>query len=140
VAPKRLAFFVFPRLTLLDLIGAYDALRRIATMAIDSTVTHRIIGTEAEIADESGLTLKPDSVYEDLASFDLLYVAGGLGTVTLMDNRRAIDYLMTWETSGRWRRSAPARCSSAARAISGTSARRPIIWRWICFVRSAVRW
>jgi hypothetical protein len=23
-APKRIAFFVFPRLTLLDLIGAYD--------------------------------------------------------------------------------------------------------------------
>jgi hypothetical protein len=44
-APKRIAFFVFPRLTLLDLIGAYDALRRIAAMSIDSSVTHRVIGT-----------------------------------------------------------------------------------------------
>ena len=95
-APKRIAFFVFPRLTLLDLIGAYDALRRVAAMSIDSSVTHRIIGTEAEIVDESGLMLKPDAVYEDLSGFDLLYVAGGLGTVALMDNRRAIDYLKTW--------------------------------------------
>ena len=47
-APKRLAFLVFPRLTLLDLIGAYDALRRVASMSIDSKVTHRIIGTDAE--------------------------------------------------------------------------------------------
>jgi transcriptional regulator GlxA family with amidase domain len=78
-APKRIAFFVFPRLTLLDLIGAYDALRRIAAMSIDSSVTHRIIGTEAEIVDESGLMLKPDAVYEDLSGFDLLYVAGGWG-------------------------------------------------------------
>jgi transcriptional regulator GlxA family with amidase domain len=96
-APKRIAFFVFPfpRLTLLDLIGAYDALRRIAAMSIDSSVTHRIIGTEAEIVDESGLMLKPDAVYEDLSGFNLLHVAGGLGTVAL-DNRRAIDYLKTW--------------------------------------------
>jgi len=95
-APKRLAFLVFPRLTLLDLVGAYDALRRVASMSIDSKVTHRIIGTDAEIADETGLTIKPDSVYEDLSSFDLLYVSGGLGTVALMDNKRAIDYLKTW--------------------------------------------
>ena len=96
MAPKRIAFLVFPRLTLLDFVGAYDALRRIATMSIDPEVTHRVIGTDAEIVDETGLRIKPDSVYEDLATFDLLYVPGGLGTVTLMDNRRAIDYLKTW--------------------------------------------
>jgi transcriptional regulator GlxA family with amidase domain len=94
--PKRLAFLVFPRLTLLDLIGAYDALRRIASMSIDSGVTHRIIGTDEEIVDESGLKIRPDAVYEDLSGFDFLYVSGGLGTVGLMDNKRAIDYLKTW--------------------------------------------
>ncbi|MGH7347215.1 MAG: hypothetical protein ACREK4_20080, partial [Candidatus Rokuibacteriota bacterium] len=70
MAPKRLAFLVFPRLTLLDLIGAYDALRRIASMSIDSGVTHRIIGTDSEIVDESGLRIRPDGVYEDLSGFD----------------------------------------------------------------------
>jgi putative intracellular protease/amidase len=35
-------------------------------------------------------------VYEDLSDFDLLYVSGGLGTVALMDNKRAIDYLRSW--------------------------------------------
>jgi cyclohexyl-isocyanide hydratase len=94
--PKRIAFLVFPRLTMLDFIGAYDALRRVAAMSIDKEVTHRVIGTEAEIVDETGLKMMPDSVYEDLSRFDLLYVAGGLGTVTLMDNKRAIDYLKTW--------------------------------------------
>ena len=94
--PKRIAFLVFPRLTFLDFVGAYDALRRIATMSVDPDVTHRIIGTEPEIADETGLVMKPDSVYEDLAPFDLLYVPGGLGTRLLMDDRRFIDYLKTW--------------------------------------------
>ena len=96
MAPKRIAFLVFPRLTLLDFVGAYDALRRIATMSIDPEVTHRIIGTEPEIADETGLVVKPDGVYEDLAPFDLLYVPGGLGTRALMDDARLLDYLKTW--------------------------------------------
>ncbi len=96
MAIKRIAFFVFPRLTLLDLVGAYDALRRVATMSIDPEVTHRIIGTEPEIVDETGLAVKPDSVYEELAGFDLLYVPGGLGTRALVNDRRCIDYLGSW--------------------------------------------
>ena len=96
MTPKRIAFLVFPRLTFLDFVGAYDALRRIATMSIDPEVTHRIIGTDAEIADETGLVVKPDGVYEDLAPFDLLYVPGGLGTRALMDDARLLDYLKTW--------------------------------------------
>ena len=96
MAPKRIAFLVFPRLTFLDFVGAYDALRRIATMSIDPAVTHRIIGTEREIVDETGLVLTPDAVYEDLGSFDLLYVPGGLGTRTLMNDGQLLDYLRTW--------------------------------------------
>jgi cyclohexyl-isocyanide hydratase len=95
-APKRIAFLVFPKLTFLDFVGGYDALRRVATMGIDPAVTHRIIGTEAEIADETGLTVKPDGVYEDLAAFDLLYVPGGVGTRLLMNEPRVLAYLRTW--------------------------------------------
>ncbi len=93
---KRIAFFVFPRLTVLDLVGAYDALRRVATMSIDPDVTHRLIGTEPEIVDDTGFTVKPDSVYEDLAGFDLLYVPGGFGTRALANDPIFIDYLKTW--------------------------------------------
>jgi len=35
-------------------------------------------------------------VYQDLSGFDFLYVSGGLGTVALMDDKRAFDYLQTW--------------------------------------------
>jgi cyclohexyl-isocyanide hydratase len=56
----------------------------------------REVVTNRRVVDETGLKMMPNSVYEDLSRFDLLYVAGGLGTVTLMDNKRAIDYLKTW--------------------------------------------
>ena len=63
----RIAMLAFPRLTFLDLIGGYDALRRVAPMGIDRDVSVRIIGTEREIVDDSGLVVKADAVYEDLA-------------------------------------------------------------------------
>jgi len=96
MAIKRIAFLVFPQLTFLDFVGAYDALRRIARMGIDPEVTHRIIGTEAEIVDDTGLVMTPDSIYEDLAPFDLLYIPGGFGTRALVDDTRLIAYLKTW--------------------------------------------
>ena len=93
---RRIAFFVFPRLTLLDFVGAYDALRRVATLGIDPSVTHRVIGTEATITDDTGVRLVADGVYEDLAPFDLLVVAGGLGTRELVGDRRVVEYLAGW--------------------------------------------
>ena len=93
---RRIAFFVFPRLTLLDLVGVYDALRRVSLMAIAPGVTHRLIGTLPEIEDESGARLRADGVYDDLSGFDLLVIPGGLGTRVLLDDARCIDYLRGW--------------------------------------------
>jgi transcriptional regulator GlxA family with amidase domain len=92
----RIAFLVFPRLTLLDFVGGYDALRRVALMGVDRDVRHRIIGTAPEIVDESGLVVRPDAVYEDLDGFDLLYVPGGVGTRALMHDARLLEYLRSW--------------------------------------------
>jgi cyclohexyl-isocyanide hydratase len=92
----RIAFLVFPRLTLLDFVGGYDALRRVALMGVDRDVRHRIIGTAPEIVDESGLVMRPDGVYEDLDGFDLLYVPGGVGTRALMHDARLLEYLRSW--------------------------------------------
>ncbi len=94
--PRRIALLAFPRLTFLDLIGVYDALRRLKPMEIDPAVSVRVIGTEREIVDDSGLVVRADGVYEDLAGYDLLFVPGGFGTRALMNDRKLIDYLKTW--------------------------------------------
>jgi transcriptional regulator GlxA family with amidase domain len=93
---RRIAMLAFPRLTFLDLIGGYDALRRVASMGIDADVSVRIVGTEREIVDDSGLVVKVDAVYEDLARYDLLYVPGGFGTRALVEDTRFLAYLETW--------------------------------------------
>ena len=60
VLVKRVAFLAFPGMTSLDLVGAYDALRRIAPMQIDPEVTCRVVGTKQTIVDETGLTIVAD--------------------------------------------------------------------------------
>lgn len=96
---ERIAFLAFPGLTLLDLVGAYDALRRVALMGIDPRVTHRIVGTKAALEDETGFAFHPDGILEDLKAFDLLVVPGGLGTRPLMHDEAFLEYLKGWGKS-----------------------------------------
>lgn len=90
---RRIAFLAFPGLTLLDLVGALDALRRLAPMGIDRSVTHRIVGTGQTVVDDTGTALVPDAVYEDLRDVDLLYVPGGPGTRRMMHDQQCVDYV-----------------------------------------------
>jgi transcriptional regulator GlxA family with amidase domain len=105
----RAAIVIFPRLTVLDFIGMYDPLSRIRSMDIDPGFELRIVGTESEISDESGLVLKPDSVLLDLRPFDLLLLPGGQGTRTLMHDKHFVGYLRTWG----WDRPVASVCTGA---------------------------
>lgn len=96
---ERIAFLAFPGLTLLDLVGAYDALHRVPLMGIDPRVTHRVIGTKVALEDETGFAFHPDGVYEDLKGFDLLVVPGGPGTRRLMHDGAFLEYLRSWGKS-----------------------------------------
>ncbi len=96
MTPSRIVLLAFPRLTFLDLIGVYDALRRVTPMGIAPGVSVTLIGTENEIVDYSGLVVHPHKVYDDLAGYDLLFLPGGVGTRTLMHDARFLQYLATW--------------------------------------------
>jgi cyclohexyl-isocyanide hydratase len=96
MTPRRIALLAFPRLTFLDLIGVYDALRRVTPMGIADDVRVTLIGTEPDIVDDAGLAVRAQAVYADLAGFDLLFLPGGVGTRTLMQDARFLDYLSTW--------------------------------------------
>jgi cyclohexyl-isocyanide hydratase len=85
----RVAIFTFPRVTTLDFIGAYDALRRV------EGVTCTLIGTDEQLTDEGGLVFRT-APFPDLSSFDLLLVPGGLGTRPLESDARVLDYLRGW--------------------------------------------
>jgi len=96
MTPRRLALLAFPKLTFLDLIGVYDALRRVASMGVAPGVSVTIVGTEPEVADDSGLVVQAQAVYPALAGYDMLFVPGGVGTRALMHDARFVQYLATW--------------------------------------------
>ena len=96
MTPRRFALLAFSKLTFLDLIGVYDALRRVTPMGVAPGVSVTIIGAEPEIVDESGLAVRAQAVYEDLAGYDLLFLPGGVGTRPLMHDARFLQYLATW--------------------------------------------
>jgi cyclohexyl-isocyanide hydratase len=85
----RVAIFTFPRVTTLDFIGAYDALRRV------DGVSCTLIGTGAELTDEGGLAFRA-APFPALEGFDLLLVPGGVGTRPLESDARVLDYLRSW--------------------------------------------
>lgn len=92
-SPRRLGFLLFDGVTLLDFVGAYDALRRVPAMGIDADVELRVIATNDPVADDDGLRIEPDGVLEPLSAFDLLYVPGGPGTRRLMHDDDFLTYL-----------------------------------------------
>lgn len=93
----KTAFVIFDGMTIMDFIGIYDPLRRLKTMNIMPAFEWRVCALSAEVADENGLRVKPDSVGTSLAGYDLLVVPGGMGTRTLQHDRVFVDWLKTAE-------------------------------------------
>ena len=93
---RRAAFLVFPQLTLLDIVGPYDALRRVKTMGFDARFDWRFIGTHDRVQDDSGFPVQIDSVRPNLEDFDLLVVPGGKGVDFLAGDERFFSWLRSW--------------------------------------------
>src|SRR5262245_2285144 len=97
-APRRIAFLVFPRLTLLDLVGPYDAIRRVRTMGFDPALSWTFLGTSAEVLDDVGTRAPVDLVLPDAPplEFDLLVVPGGPGVDELRSTSAVVRHLAAW--------------------------------------------
>jgi len=88
VTGTRFGFLAFEGMTLLDLVGAYDPIARIASMGFDRSASCEIFlaedGRGANRAwDEGGAELVTRRARPPLAEFDVVVVPGGPGTRTL---------------------------------------------------------
>lgn len=96
MTPSRIAFVVFQGMTLLDVVGPYDALRRVRTMGIDPRLSWRFVAAGPEPGDDCGLPIHADVVRGDLGEYDLLVVPGGLGADALRGDAGFVAWLRTW--------------------------------------------
>jgi cyclohexyl-isocyanide hydratase len=87
---------IYPRMDQIDLTGPYAVLCRVPNSTI------RIMSADGRaIRDHKGLTLTPDSMFEDAAALDILQIPGGPGQEDLMEDERVLSLIRRHCESGR---------------------------------------
>jgi putative intracellular protease/amidase/uncharacterized protein (DUF952 family) len=94
VRGTRIALVAFEGMTLLDLVGVYDPLARIAGMGFDPSTRCEIIGAHGgRVWVHDGAELVVERVRPPLEEFDLVVVPGGFGTRSLVHDESLSQWL-----------------------------------------------
>lgn len=97
LTPISVAFLVFPNVTQLDLTGPAQVLSRLGNATIDL-----VWKTRDPVATDSGFALLPTKTFGDIDHADILCVPGGLGTVAVMQDGDALDWVRRMGASAEW--------------------------------------
>jgi cyclohexyl-isocyanide hydratase len=91
---------MFPRLTLLDLVGPHEVFTRMPGARV-----HLVAHSLDPIVSDAGVAVTPSVILEDCAPLDVLFVPGGAGQFEMMEDARLMTFLRdrganaTWVTS-----------------------------------------
>ncbi|WP_084395618.1 DJ-1/PfpI family protein [Henriciella aquimarina] len=88
LSPLSVAFLVFPNVTQLDLTGPAQVLSRLGNTSVDL-----VWKTREPVATDSGFPLLPTKTFEDVDRADILCVPGGFGTMDVMQDAAALDWV-----------------------------------------------
>lgn len=100
MTPIHVAFLVFPNVTQLDLTAPAQVLSRLGNAKIDL-----VWKTREPVPTDAGFSLLPTATFAEVVRADILCVPGGFGTVAVMDDPVALDWVRgigaeaTWVTS-----------------------------------------
>lgn len=97
----KIAFILYPGLTSLDLVGAYDPLMRLKRMTFIPDLSWDLCSLTAPVADSNGLGLSPTRIGEPLVGYDLLVVPGGPGSREKVKDSDFITWLQTARSTPR---------------------------------------
>jgi transcriptional regulator GlxA family with amidase domain len=98
----KIAFILFNNLTFLDLIGVYDAVKRLKTKNYIPDLQWDMNALTEKVSDESGLTILPTKIGGSLESYDAVIVPGGNGHKPLLQEHDFISWLQT-ATPAAWK-------------------------------------
>jgi len=83
-----IGMLLFPRLTQLDLTGPYEVLARLS----DTTVL-LLWKTREAVTSDSGMSIVPTHTLDECPPLDIVFVPGGPGQVTLMEDEDVLRFL-----------------------------------------------
>jgi cyclohexyl-isocyanide hydratase len=91
----QIAIIVYQNLTLLDLVGFTDAIQRLKSMKMINDLALTYCAFEEPVTDNFGFGIQVDKIKPDLASFDVVFVPGGLGSRVLLSNPEFLAWIRT---------------------------------------------
>ncbi len=87
-APLRFGLLLFPRLTQLDMTGPFEVFSRVPGGSV-----HLIWKTREPVRADTGLTMMPDTTFDDCPPLDVICVPGGPGVAALMEDAAVLAFL-----------------------------------------------
>ena len=97
LSPISIAFLVFPNVTQLDLTGPAQVLSRLGNARVD------LVWKETgPVATDSGFPLHPTKTFEEASHADILCVPGGFGTVDVIQDAAALDWVRKVGAGADW--------------------------------------
>ncbi|HUZ91865.1 MAG TPA: DJ-1/PfpI family protein [Methylocella sp.] len=84
----NVVMLLYPRLTQLDLTGPYEVLARFEELTL-----HLVWKNLDPVTDSGGLRLLPRRTFADCPKADILFVPGGPGQISLMDDAEVLAFL-----------------------------------------------
>ncbi|QLF94695.1 DJ-1/PfpI family protein [Pseudomonas sp. ABC1] len=84
----HIGLLLFPGLTQLDLTGPAEVFAR-----LPGTCLHLIWKTLDPVASDRGLSILPDTTFQDCPRLDVICIPGGPGQIDLMDDATTLDFI-----------------------------------------------
>ena len=93
----QVVMLLYPRLTQLDLTGPYDVLARFEELTL-----HLVWKNLDLVTDSGGLRLLPARTFADCPQADILFVPGGPGQISLMEDKEVLSFLRRQASGARY--------------------------------------
>ncbi|WP_340611580.1 DJ-1/PfpI family protein [Xenorhabdus bharatensis] len=93
----KIAFLLYPAVTLLDFAGPAQILARLKGASL-----HFVAKTKAPVATDAGFSVLPTDCFNDIQSADILCVPGGLGSAEAMEDEEIVSWVAKIGTECQW--------------------------------------
>ena len=121
----KLAAFLYPGMTTLDLIGPLETLSRLPGMEVV-----RVAESAGPVSADTGLQLLADCSMAEVESADLLLMPGGTETWPLLENQAVLEWVRHVDQQSQW--TASVCTGSLVYAAAGLLEGRPATTHWAC--------
>lgn len=97
LSPIKIAFWLYPNVTQLDLTGPAQVLSRLGNARIEL-----VAKTMSPVMTDAGFCLTPTKLYADGTKYDIVCVPGGFGTQDAMEDDDGLDWLHRTASQAQW--------------------------------------